>query len=92
MHFGLTAAEKENGRSKVCDGNWFSTSRWAGRKNTIRVSLTEDPWYEIDPCKRLIRYAEHYLGQGVAPFEEKFRSIERDQKKKRLLCKKSLLP
>ncbi|MBM3191569.1 MAG: hypothetical protein FJZ63_02790 [Chlamydiae bacterium] len=29
-----------------------------GLGDTLRVSLTEDPWEEIDPCKKLVAYAQ----------------------------------
>ena len=47
-----------------------------GIGDTIRVSLTEDPWYEIDPCQRLIQFAASYLERGIKPFKESFRTIE----------------
>ncbi len=37
--------------------------------DTIRVSLTEDPWYEIDPCSRLVKFAKEYQGKGSARFD-----------------------
>jgi (E)-4-hydroxy-3-methylbut-2-enyl-diphosphate synthase len=46
-----------------------------GLGDTIRVSLTEDPEYEIDPCQRLAKLGETAWGNswGVAPFVEKNR-------------------
>ena len=46
-----------------------------GLGDTIRVSLTEDPEYEIDPCQRLAKLGETAWGNswGVASFAEKSR-------------------
>ncbi|KAK3018798.1 hypothetical protein RJ639_005036 [Escallonia herrerae] len=46
-----------------------------GLGDTIRVSLTEPPEEEIDPCRKLANLGMRAanLQQGVAPFEEKHR-------------------
>jgi len=43
-----------------------------GLGDTIRVSLTEDPEYEIDPCGRLAALGAKADNEkwGVAPFDE----------------------
>ena len=41
-----------------------------GLGDTIRISLTEDPWDEIDPCRRLIAFVRQREGVGIDPFEE----------------------
>ncbi|CAH9072358.1 unnamed protein product [Cuscuta epithymum] len=74
LHLGVTeAGEGEDGRMKSAIG--IGTLLLDGLGDTIRVSLTEPPEEEIDPCRRLanlgMRAAE--LQQGVAPFEEKHR-------------------
>jgi (E)-4-hydroxy-3-methylbut-2-enyl-diphosphate synthase len=74
LHLGVTeAGEGEDGRMKSAIG--IGTLLQDGLGDTIRVSLTEPPEEEIDPCRRLanlgMRAAE--LQQGVAPFEEKYR-------------------
>ncbi|XP_059429620.1 4-hydroxy-3-methylbut-2-en-1-yl diphosphate synthase (ferredoxin), chloroplastic [Corylus avellana] len=74
LHLGVTeAGEGEDGRMKSAIG--IGTLLQDGLGDTIRVSLTEPPEEEIDPCRRLaylgMRAAE--LQQGVAPFEEKNR-------------------
>nr|GME10111.1 4-hydroxy-3-methylbut-2-en-1-yl diphosphate synthase (ferredoxin), chloroplastic [Ipomoea batatas] len=74
LHLGVTeAGEGEDGRMKSAIG--IGTLLRDGLGDTIRVSLTEPPEEEIDPCRRLanlgMRAAE--LQQGVAPFEEKHR-------------------
>ncbi|KAL6199935.1 hypothetical protein ACLB2K_029717 [Fragaria x ananassa] len=74
LHLGVTeAGEGEDGRMKSAIG--IGTLLQDGLGDTIRVSLTEAPEEEIDPCKRLanlgMRAAD--LQQGVAPFEEKHR-------------------
>lgn len=59
LHLGVTeAGEGEDGRIKSAMG--IGALLLDGLGDTIRVSLTEDPWYEIDPCKRLIAFAENY--------------------------------
>lgn len=74
LHLGVTeAGEGEDGRMKSAIG--IGTLLQDGLGDTIRVSLTEPPEEEIDPCRRLAslgaRAAE--LQQGVAPFEERHR-------------------
>lgn len=74
LHLGVTeAGEGEDGRVKSAVG--IGALLLDGLGDTIRVSLTEDPWAEIDPCKRLIRFGSAYDGKGVKPFAEKHRSI-----------------
>jgi len=41
---------------------------WSGIGDTIRVSLTEDPWCEIDPCQRLIAFAQKARDPACPPF------------------------
>lgn len=80
MHLGVTeAGEGEDGRIKSAMG--IGSLLLDGIGDTIRVSLTEDPWFEIDPCQRLIRLAQGFYGQGVKPFSENFRSIDKIQKR-----------
>jgi (E)-4-hydroxy-3-methylbut-2-enyl-diphosphate synthase len=75
LHLGVTeAGQGEDGRIKSAMG--IGSLLLDGLGDTIRVSLTEDAWFEIDPCKRLISFAESYLGKGTEPFEETFRNIE----------------
>lgn len=75
LHLGVTeAGEGEDGRIKSAMG--IGSLLLDGIGDTIRVSLTEDAWNEIDPCKRLINFAKSYEGTGVDPFEEKHRHIE----------------
>lgn len=57
LHLGVTEAGLgEDGRIKSAIG--IGSLLLDGIGDTIRVSLTEDPWCEIDPCKRLIQFAE----------------------------------
>lgn len=52
LHLGVTeAGDGEDGRVKSAIG--IGSLLLDGIGDTIRCSLTEDPWYEIDPCKRL---------------------------------------
>ncbi|CAF23464.1 (E)-4-hydroxy-3-methylbut-2-enyl-diphosphate synthase [Candidatus Protochlamydia amoebophila] len=75
LHLGVTeAGEGEDGRIKSAMG--IGSLLIDGIGDTIRVSLTEDPWHEINPCQRLIKLASAYQQQGVAPFIENYRQIE----------------
>jgi len=75
LHLGVTeAGEGEDGRIKSAVGS--GSLLLDGLGDTLRVSLTEDPWAEIDPCTRLIQLAEKQQGRGTIPFEEKGRNAE----------------
>lgn len=75
LHLGVTeAGEGEDGRIKSAMG--IGTLLLDGIGDTIRVSLTEDPWNEIDPCTRLVQFAQQHEGKGVSAFQEKYRHIE----------------
>ena len=55
LHLGVTeAGEGEDGRIK--SGVGIGALLLEGIGDTIRISLTEDPWHEIDPCKRLLAF------------------------------------
>jgi len=70
LHLGVTeAGEGEDGRIKSAMGTGALLLDGIG--DTIRVSLTEDPWHEIDPCKRLIAFASEYKGDVIVPIREK---------------------
>jgi len=57
MHLGVTeAGEGEDGRMKSAIG--IGTLLQDGLGDTIRVSLTEDPWLELDPCSKLKAIAD----------------------------------
>ncbi len=75
LHLGVTeAGEGEDGRIKSAMG--IGALLLDGIGDTLRVSLTEDPWLEIDPCQRLIALANDYAAKpGVAPFVETQRCI-----------------
>lgn len=71
LHLGVTeAGEGEDGRMKSAIG--IGALLMDGLGDTIRVSLTEDPEYEIDPCTRLANLGHRACseGWGVEPFEE----------------------
>lgn len=75
LHLGVTeAGEGEEGRIKSTMG--IGALLLDGLGDTIRVSLTEDPWYEIDPCQRIIQMAEACSGRGITPFQEKHRDFK----------------
>ncbi len=75
LHLGVTeAGDGEDGRVKSAMG--IGALLLDGLGDTIRVSLTEDPWYEIEPCQRLRLFGEEYLGRGVEPFTEVHRKID----------------
>ncbi|KAH9288308.1 hypothetical protein KI387_032425 [Taxus chinensis] len=74
LHLGVTeAGEGEDGRMKSAIG--IGTLLQDGLGDTIRVSLTEAPEQEIDPCRRLANLGMQAakLEKGVTPFEEKHR-------------------
>ncbi len=80
LHLGVTeAGEGEDGRIKSAMG--IGTLLLDGIGDTIRVSLTEDPWFEIDPCQRLMRLAQAQEGKGIEPFHEELRSIDEMQRR-----------
>ncbi|WIA43938.1 hypothetical protein OEZ86_010335 [Tetradesmus obliquus] len=71
LHLGVTeAGEGEDGRMKSAIG--IGSLLMDGLGDTIRVSLTEDPEYEMDPCKRLASLGETACseGWGVPEFSE----------------------
>mmetsp|Transcript_2546 Transcript_2546/g.3822 ORF Transcript_2546/g.3822 Transcript_2546/m.3822 type:complete len:651 (-) Transcript_2546:32-1984(-) len=60
LHLGVTeAGEGEDGRMKSAIG--IGTLLADGIGDTIRVSLTEDPEFEYEPCNRLAEMAEGRL-------------------------------
>lgn len=62
LHLGVTeAGDGEDGRVKSAIG--IGSLLLDGLGDTIRVSLTEDPWLEIDPCKKLVQFAHKYQKQ-----------------------------
>jgi (E)-4-hydroxy-3-methylbut-2-enyl-diphosphate synthase len=80
LHLGVTeAGAGEDGRVKSAMG--IGSLLLDGIGDTIRVSLTEDPWLEIDSCKRLVRLAKGYECQGVSSFTEKHRQIEKIERR-----------
>lgn len=86
LHLGVTeAGEGEDGRIKSAMG--IGTLLLDGIGDTIRVSLTEDAWNEIDPCKRLVAFAKAYEGKGVEPFKEAHRNIEAIKRRSVILQK-----
>ncbi|MCH9626634.1 MAG: 4-hydroxy-3-methylbut-2-en-1-yl diphosphate synthase (ferredoxin) [Chlamydiales bacterium] len=66
LHLGVTeAGEGEDGRVKSSIGT--GSLLLDGLGDTIRVSLTEDPWNEIDPCRRLESFARDYPVEYQVP-------------------------
>lgn len=60
LHLGVTeAGEGEDGRMKSAIG--IGTLLADGIGDTIRVSLTEDPEFEYEPCNRLAEIAQNRL-------------------------------
>lgn len=79
LHLGVTeAGDGEDGRVKSAMG--IGALLLDGIGDTIRVSLTEDPWHEIDPCQRLVNLARAQEERGTQfggiYFEEKHRQVE----------------
>jgi len=72
LHLGVTeAGEGEDGRMKSAIG--IGTLLMDGLGDTIRVSLTEDPHYEIQPCRILANIGTEAVTQrfGVPEFGER---------------------
>eukprot|EP00448_Togula_jolla_P012108 CAMPEP_0170595968 /NCGR_PEP_ID=MMETSP0224-20130122/14851_1 /TAXON_ID=285029 /ORGANISM="Togula jolla, Strain CCCM 725" /LENGTH=769 /DNA_ID=CAMNT_0010920197 /DNA_START=50 /DNA_END=2359 /DNA_ORIENTATION=- len=70
LHLGVTeAGGGADGRIKSAVG--IGALLLDGIGDTIRVSLTEDPEFEVKPCAALRRVAEMAEGKGVEPFEER---------------------
>lgn len=68
LHLGVTeAGEGEEGRVKSAIGIGALLADGIG--DTIRVSLTEDPCREIDPCRRLAAFAEKVKEAAPKSFE-----------------------
>lgn len=74
LHLGVTeAGEGEDGRMKSAIG--IGALLMDGLGDTIRVSLTEDPEFEIEPCSMLANLGTTACDQGwgVEPFQEQHR-------------------
>ena len=64
LHLGVTeAGDGEDGRIKSAIG--IGSLLADGLGDTIRVSLTEDPWHEIPVCRELVRRAETLAALGA---------------------------
>ncbi len=64
LHLGVTeAGEGEDARIKSAIG--IGSLLADGLGDTIRVSLTEDPWHEIPVCKEIVRRAEALAALGA---------------------------
>jgi (E)-4-hydroxy-3-methylbut-2-enyl-diphosphate synthase len=75
MHLGVTeAGEGEDGRMKSAIG--IGALLLDGLGDTIRVSLTEDPEFEIAPCTQLANLGMDACRDnlGVEPFAERHRN------------------
>ena len=65
LHLGVTeAGEGEDARIKSAIG--IGSLLADGLGDTVRVSLTEDPWHEIPVCREIVRRAEALAGLGAA--------------------------
>lgn len=63
LHLGVTeAGEGEDARIKSAIG--IGSLLADGLGDTVRVSLTEDPWYEIPVCRELVARAEQLVESG----------------------------
>jgi len=70
LHIGVTeAGDGEDGRIKSAIG--IGTLLEDGLGDTIRVSLTEDPEFEIPVCQDIVaRYNSRKSGTGIMPVEK----------------------
>jgi (E)-4-hydroxy-3-methylbut-2-enyl-diphosphate synthase len=65
LHLGVTeAGEGEDARIKSAIG--IGSLLADGLGDTIRVSLTEDPWHEIPVCREIVSRAEGFATLGAA--------------------------
>ena len=65
LHLGVTeAGEGEDARIKSAIG--IGSLLADGLGDTIRVSLTEDPWHEIPVCREIVARAEGFAALGAA--------------------------
>ena len=65
LHLGVTeAGEGEDARIKSALG--IGSLLADGLGDTIRVSLTEDPWHEIPVCREIVSRAEGFAALGAA--------------------------
>ncbi len=65
LHLGVTeAGEGEDARIKSAIG--IGSLLADGLGDTIRVSLTEDPWHEIPVCREIVRRADAFAALGAA--------------------------
>jgi len=80
LHLGVTeAGEGEDGRMKSAIG--IGSLLQDGLGDTIRVSLTEDPWLELDPAGKLKAIANAQLeAAGAASNVPTWRETTRDFK------------
>ncbi len=63
LHLGVTeAGEGEDARIKSAIG--IGSLLADGLGDTIRVSLTEDPWYEIPVCRELVARSDRLIQNG----------------------------
>ncbi|MDR1497096.1 MAG: (E)-4-hydroxy-3-methylbut-2-enyl-diphosphate synthase [Puniceicoccales bacterium] len=76
LHLGVTeAGEGQDGRIKSAIG--IGSLLYDGLGDTIRVSLTEDPWFEIPVAKELAQKAELLWKKTVKEeISEKFKCAE----------------
>lgn len=76
LHLGVTeAGDGEDGRIKSAIG--IGTLLEDGIGDTIRVSLTEDPEFEIPVCKDLLKRYENGSGQHTVRNEARVPAIEK---------------
>jgi len=76
LHLGVTeAGEGEDGRMKSAVG--IGTLLADGLGDTVRVSLTEDPEFEYEPCNRLSEMAEGRLAGTNPEALERQRAVKK---------------
>src|SRR5205085_4223154 len=70
LHLGVTeAGDGEDGRVKSAAG--IGTLLEDGIGDTVRVSLTEDPEFEIPVCRDLVKRYSSAPGKSFVPVAEK---------------------
>ncbi len=89
LHLGVTeAGEGEDGRMKSAIG--IGALLADGLGDTVRVSLTEDPEFELVPCQTLINLGNEYMQnenkyKDIPAFTESFRDFTTFTKRRGVL-------
>ncbi|AFZ79641.1 4-hydroxy-3-methylbut-2-en-1-yl diphosphate synthase, putative [Theileria equi strain WA] len=80
IHLGVTeAGSVDDGRIKSALG--IGTLLMDGIGDTIRMSLTEDPWLELSPARKLVECVERYTKINTKETLREFRNFQDIEKR-----------